>query len=194
MDSGGLLCRIALGFIDNGFNFFLPQTNNLDPQFPGNQPLSERKGITSIDFPAHPYFVSIIMLLTGNDSPFIFRAYNILWGLLGMFFLFLIANELTKSFLKSVFIVLFAFTSPVYLYYQNGFIPSIPSIAASVVGLYYFLKCQRSESKKHFIVSVVFFTFSALTRTPFVVFLFTGGLTNERFHQVKLPFILFPSF
>lgn len=167
---------VALGFIDNDFNFFLPETNNLDPQFPGNRPLSERKGITSIDFPVHPYLVSIIMFITGNKSPVVFRVYNLIWGLTGMFFLFLIANKFTKSFLKSIFIVLFAFTSPVYLYYQNGFIPSIPSIASTIIGLFYFLKYQCSISKKDFIMYIIFFTIAVLARTPFFVFLFTSFL------------------
>jgi len=165
---------LALGFIANDFNFFLPNTPNLNPQFPAKKELTARKGITSVDFPIHPYLVSIIAFITGNKSPFVFRLYNLLWGIVGMYFLFLLSKNITNSFLKSLFVVLFAFTSPVYIYYQAGFIPSIPSFSAAIIGIYYFLQHKKTEKHKFILLSVLFLTLSALARLPFAIFLLSA--------------------
>jgi hypothetical protein len=55
---------ISLKFLENGFNFFKPQTFNL----------STIDGITGVDFPLHEYLVALIMKITGSSSPVIFRA------------------------------------------------------------------------------------------------------------------------
>src|SRR6478609_8662711 len=46
---------IALGFLNNNFDFFHPQTYTLDLQFPAVHELQVKEGITRVDFPIHEY-------------------------------------------------------------------------------------------------------------------------------------------
>jgi len=52
---------ISLGFIDNGFDFFHPQTYTQNPQFPDGFLTPKENGITSADFPIHTYSVALLM-------------------------------------------------------------------------------------------------------------------------------------
>ncbi|MFH1321045.1 MAG: hypothetical protein ABII90_10385 [Bacteroidota bacterium] len=65
---------LALGFIDNGFDFFHPCSYNLKTV----------NGITSVDFPIHEYIIAVIMKITGSTAPLIFRIYILLYGLTGL--------------------------------------------------------------------------------------------------------------
>src|SRR5690242_14479706 len=64
---------LALGFINNGFDFFHPQTFNLKTV----------NGITQVDFPIHDYIVALLMKLTGVHQPVVFRMYNLIYGIVG---------------------------------------------------------------------------------------------------------------
>src|SRR5690606_22601942 len=107
---------LSLGFLDNGLNFFKPQTFVYNHQFPDNWKVPSEKTITAVDFPIHDYIPALIMKLTGNTSPFVFRGYVLLYALLGFFFLFKLAYAVSNNYLKSVFTLVFAATSPVFFY------------------------------------------------------------------------------
>lgn len=160
-----------MGFLDNHFDFFHPRTCNLDPQFPAKQPLETREGITSVDFPIHDFIIALVMKITGYTEPVLFRGYILLYGLTGLFFLFLLVKQFTSSSFSSLFAVVFVFTAPVYTYYQAGFLPTIPSFANTIIGYYFFFNYLRRENKKDFFLAIFFFTLAALARTPFAIFL-----------------------
>jgi hypothetical protein len=162
---------LALNFEKNNFDFFKPETYCLNPQFPAEQTPVPEKGITRVDFPVHEYLIAIIMNVTGSHSPYIFRLYILLWGLLGLCFLFQITRQFTSSMLTGCFVVVFAFTAPVFTYYLNGFLPSIPALSAMLGGYFFYMKYRHKRKYLYWICSMAFFTLSALTRTPFVIFL-----------------------
>jgi len=116
---------IALGFINNGFNFFKPETFIFNHQFPNDWLVAGPATITSVDFPIHEYFIAIIMKLAGTQSPFIFRLYTLCYSLLGFFFLYKTVYLLSKDYFKSLLFMLFAWLSPLLVYYQSGFLPTI---------------------------------------------------------------------
>lgn len=152
---------IALNFIENGFDFFHPATYNLLTQ----------NGITQVDFPINEFVVAIIMKISGSISPGIFRFYNLCYGIIGLFFLFQLTKEITRSEWKSFVAVIFLFSSPVYTYYQAGFLPSVPALANIIIGFYFLNKFYRSQNHKFFHLSILFFTLAALVRLPFLIFL-----------------------
>jgi len=164
---------IAIGFTRNGLNFFKPETFNLNPYLPPAGKVTTARGITSVDFPVHEYIAALIMKITGARQPWCFRLYILLYSLAGICFLYLLARDITDSKFKAFFIVLFAATSPVYVYYQAGFLPSIPSLANISIAYYYYFKYIKSDSLKYFLISLIFFTLAALSRIPFTVFLIT---------------------
>ena len=162
---------LAIGFTQNDFNFFLPQTYNLNPQFPGKFMSPKNNGITAVDFPIHDYIAALIMGLSGETAPWCFRLYMLIYSIIGLLYLYLLSNFLTESIVFSFFITIFALSSPVFSYYQAGFLPSIPSLANLFIALYFYFKYRKSNNFKAFILSILFFTLSALSRTPFAIFL-----------------------
>src|SRR5580693_7407425 len=58
---------LALGFLNNGFDFFHPQTFNWMVQ----------GGITRVDFPINEYIIAIMMKLLGTTSYAVFRIYTL---------------------------------------------------------------------------------------------------------------------
>ena len=94
---------IAIGFTNNNFDFFHPETFCLNPQFKATKGekftyknnedfwdsnLKEPKGITAIDFPIHQYMVSLLMTSLKSTNPWIYRLYILLISLIGLYFLF----------------------------------------------------------------------------------------------------------
>lgn len=162
---------LSIGFTNNGMNFFKPETFVLNHQFPNKWKTPDKTSITPVDFPINNYIPALIMKIFNSKSPLIYRLYILLYSIIGLFFLFRIGLLLTKNTLISVFIVLFASTSSVYVFYQSGFLPSIPSISNVFIG-YFFYMCWLHEKKQKLLtISVIFITIAALSRTPFNIFL-----------------------
>ena len=118
---------LALGFINNGYDFFHPETMIYNKQFPNWWKEAYDSTITSVDFPIHEYNVALLMKLLGTTSPWVFRLWTLLWGILGLFFLYKISYHITCQWVKSALVTTIAMTSPVYAYFLNGFLPSIPA-------------------------------------------------------------------
>jgi hypothetical protein len=160
---------LALGFVDNGLDFFKPQTFVMNHQFPDKYVKPSETSVTAVDFPVHDYIPAVIMSFSGSTSPRIFRLYIMLYSILGLFFLFRLSMLLTDDYLKSVFLVIFALTSPVFAYYQAGFLPTIPSLANVFIGLYLYLKYRKTDLINNFALSILFLTLAALSRTTFLI-------------------------
>lgn len=152
---------IALNFLRNHFDIFHPATYNL----------LTVNGITQVDFPINEWVIALLMKLSHHTSPIIFRTYTLCYSYIGLYFLFLLAKDVTQSAWKSVVMVLFVYTSPVYTYYQAGFLPSIPAFANVIIGFYFFNKFCSSKKDKHLFLSVGFLTLAALVRLPYIIFL-----------------------
>lgn len=160
---------LALQYADNGMNFFKPQTYTLNHQFPGNWLIPSNESITAVDFPIHDYVIALFMKITGSQSPWIFRLYILLYSFIGLFFLFKLAHLVTNSFWQSILVLFFAATSPLFAYYQGSFLPSIPSLANAIIGIYYYICYIKLKSNKQFNIAIFFLTLSALSRTTFVI-------------------------
>jgi hypothetical protein len=162
---------LALNFERNSFNFFKPETFVLNPQFPGRQGSASEKGITSVDFPLTEFIVAGIMKAGNHSDPWMFRLYVLITGLLGLYFLYRITYALTSSTLYSFFIVIFAFTAPVYTYYQCGFLPSVPAMSFLFAAYYHYLLFRQKNRYRYYLIAIALFTLSALIRLPFAIFL-----------------------
>ena len=57
---------IALGYLENCFNFLKPQMYNL----------ATTNGITGVDLPLNEYIVALQMRLFNSNNPALFRFYN----------------------------------------------------------------------------------------------------------------------
>lgn len=160
---------LALGFIDNHFDFFHPQTFIYNKQFPGWWKEAYSTTVTSAGFPVHEYFVALLMKLFGTTSPWVFRTWTLLWGLVGLFFLYIISFRLTDDWLKSLLVSCFAMTSPVAAYYLNGFLPGIPALSLNIIGLWCYLRYYNEKRIKFFHLGIAFLTLSMLIRTTYAI-------------------------
>lgn len=189
---------LALGFVSNGEDFFHPQTYVMNNQFPGEFMVPRETTITSVDFPIHDYLVSFVMRIAQSEEPWCFRWYVLLYSIVGLYFLYKLTALFTPCLTRSLFVVLFALSSPVFLYYQAGFLPTIPSLANAMIGLYYFVCFLKTERRKFFYLCLLFVTLAALARLPFAILLVAIGcfeafyvLKNRRLEGYKiLGFVL----
>jgi hypothetical protein len=188
---------LALGFVENNLNLFKPQTFVMNPQFPGGFKVPSDVSITAVDFPIHEYIVAIIMKMTGINSPWIFRLYTLLYSFAGLFFLYRLSYLLTSDYFKSLFIVIFAATSPVFVYYQSGFLPTIPSLSNIFIGFYFYIKHLKQKDRTSFVMALGFITLATLNRTTFAVCL--GAMLGTELIQLirgqnKVSYKILPVF
>ncbi len=163
---------IAIGFLNNDFDLFHPETLIYNKQFPHWWKNDSGSTITSVDFPLMEYIVAGVMKLTGSTQPWIFRLCTFLTALAGIWFIYLLGRGIGGHWLKGLLVAMIAITSPVYAYYANGFIPSIPAITFGIIGLWFYVKHIDSvNSKKYFNLSILFITLSVLVRTSLAVLL-----------------------
>jgi hypothetical protein len=160
---------LALGFTENGLNFFKPQTFIYNHQFPYWWMRAENHTVTAVDFPLHDYIPAVIMEITGVYEPFIFKGYILLTSIVGLFFLFKLAHLITGRFATALFTIVFASTSPVFVYYQANFLPTIPSLAAAMVGVYFYYRYSTEKHIRFFWWSILALTIAALSRTTFAI-------------------------
>ena len=152
---------LAQNFQENGFDFFHPATYSL----------LTKDGITQVDFPIHDYLVACISSLLDKNVVTVFRSYNLVYSLIGIFFFFRLCLMLTKSSTRAVFAASFLLSLPFYVYYQNGLLPSAPSFANFLIGLYFFVRALLKKKNSPYIWAVFFLTLAALARAPFLIFL-----------------------
>ena len=94
---------IALGFLDNHFNLFYPQTFVLNTQFPGDFLVAGNSGITSVDFPIHEFIIAGFMKFLNSQEPWIFRVYELIISVIGLLYLFRISRLFNIYFLGSIY-------------------------------------------------------------------------------------------
>lgn len=181
---------IALGFLDNQFNLFYPQTFVLNTQFPDDFLVAGSSGITSVDFPIHEFIVAGFMKLFHTQEPWIFRVYELLISVIGILYLFRISRLFNIYFLGSIFITLFTALSPVWVYYQAGFIPGVTSLSFTIIGLFYYFNYRINASTKLLPIAFIFLTIAAASRTTFIIPLLTiSGIEALNFlHKKKFEF------
>ena len=156
---------IALGFYNNGYDLFHPETLIYNKQFPDIWCTAYGDTITSADMPLHEYVAALLMALFGTTAPWVFRTWTLLCSLTGLWFLFLLCHKITQSWLKALAVVILALTSPLYAYYFANFLPSAPAVALVMAGLWAYLEYWQRGKTKYWHISIALLTLATLTRT-----------------------------
>lgn len=160
---------LAHGFVNNGLDFFHPETYYYHPPDSLLEIEVRRTSVTSVDFPIHDYIPAVAMRVLGTTAPWVFRFYIFLMSVLGLFYLFKLSFQRTEDALKSIFVVVFAATSPVFVFYQAGFLPTIPSLSLAMAGIYYYSRYFEKHQVKSLRWALLFLTLAALGRTTFAI-------------------------
>ncbi len=184
---------LALGYLDNGFDFFHPQTFVLNKQFPGNFNIPYESPVTSVDFPVHDYMAALLMKIFNTRAPWCFRFYTLIYSLIGLFFLYKLARLWGITFGISLFLTIFAASSPVFAWYQAGFLPTIPSLANAIIGIYLYSVYLQTKQLPNFYWSVFFLSLATLSRTTFflafsslMAFEFLSFLKSRKINWFKI--------
>ena len=164
---------ITIGFINNGFDFFHPETLIQNKQFPSNWASDDGTTITSANFPMVNYVVAFIMNLLDTRNPWAYRLTTLIISSIGLFFMFMMCKRITKNVYKSFLMLFFAITSPVYLYYFDGFLPSIPALALVMIGFWAYIVYYQDKKAFFWYLSVFLLTFATLIRTSQAIALLT---------------------
>ena len=174
---------IAICFQQNGFDLFHPCNFNLITE----------QGITAIDFPIIEFTVALVAELFNSDIVFTFRLINLLIGLTGIYYVYLLFAHFSKSSAKGLLMAIFTITLPFFAYYLNGFLPSSSAFSFLIIGLFYWLKYKEINSSKSLITALLFTSLAALIRLPFVIPLFAilgvwvlSGFKNKKLNWTPI--------
>lgn len=169
---------LSLGFIDNGFDFFHPQTFTHHQQTINGITTVSQTTITAVDPPFQEYFIAALMKVTGGDKLLIFHLYNFLWSVAGLTALFLIAYHLSGSFLLSLALACFANLSPLFSFYQISFLPSVSALALFLIGFYLYLRSAGEAPTRRRMIALIIMSMAALYRATFLMPLFALFVTE----------------
>jgi hypothetical protein len=163
--------RLALanGFIRNGFDLFHPETQVYNAIYPHDFSVQGVATITAVDCPLHDYIASILMSMSEKHDPVIFRFYVIFMGVIALVYIGRIARFMLKDEVKALFVVVFAALSPAFVYYQGSLLPTIPNVALTAAGIYYYVKSRTEEAGMNFFIAIACLAIAMLTRTTFAV-------------------------
>jgi hypothetical protein len=164
---------LSLGFVENDLNFFKPKTRTYNYKYPEDWKRKKLSTTTSVDFPIHQFIPAVVMKISGNESQIINRIYIYLYSLFGIFFLFKLSNLLVENKILALFPVLILIYSPLFVYYQNGFMPSIPSFSNFVIGTYFYIKFIQSDRQINWVLALIFLSLAVLARTSYLFLYFS---------------------
>lgn len=189
---------LAKGFENNGMNLFKAETYVLNHQFPGKFLTPDKTSLTSVDFPINEYLSAFAHKVSGIDTMLALRILIWIYGLIGVLYLFRLAFLILQDRFKAMLIVILAFTSPIFLYYQVSSLPSIPALSLTIIGFYQYFNYLTNRNLKYWYLSICFVTIACLIRSSFVVpffglILFEGysmRVRHERFLTKFLPLII----
>lgn len=202
---------IAIGFTNNNFDFFHPETYCLNPQFKASKGnkityndnndfwdsnLKNPTGITAIDFPIHQYVVSLLMTVFKSTAPWVYRLYMLLISTIGLFFLFKSSYLINKSYLISSLLILFVYFSPTYNFYCFQFLPTAASLSFIFIAFYHYLKYLKTDLNKNWYFCLLFILIAGLARLPFVIYAMSlfgyytlKSLIEKKIEWKKLSFL-----
>jgi len=159
---------IALNYYHGG-NFLKSQTNSLLAD-------DRTSDVSVVEFPVIYYFVSILYRIFGFHE-FWFRLTQVILGFIGLFYLFKVSYYYTKDWLYASFLPCIVFTSPIYVFYLNNFIPDSVALSFSFIGFYFFTRYMEGRSFKMWMISMGLFLLAGLIKTSSLMLYFgIGGL------------------
>lgn len=168
---------LAHGFIRNEFDFFHPQTYQLNLQFPTETPPELFQGITSADFPILPYLAALISAVVPDISTAtIFRFCTLLFSIYASYKIFMVGRQSDLGERKAFMLSLLVYLNPGQFIYQFGFTPSPVAFAASALAIVYLYSAISKKRYKDLYFAALYFTLATLVRTTHIIFLGAMGI------------------
>ncbi len=153
---------LAQGFTENGFDFAHPEQQTFNHASDDWQSVSKTT-ITAEHFPIHSYIPAVVAQLFSFDLVKTFRWYVLLFGFVGLYYLYLLGLLLTNHVGKSLFLVVFTASTPLFAQFQGDLTALIPSISLAFVGIYLYFQGAALLSTKHLLGSLCFLVMASLS-------------------------------
>jgi hypothetical protein len=160
--------------------FLHPRTHNMQAD-------NFTSDITITEFPLIYYIIGLLYRIFGTHE-FIYRLINVVLGFTGLYFLFLLGLKAFRSTLYALVLPLIIFSSPIYVYYTNNFIPDATSLSIALIGFHFFYRFYLNGMNRDLVLSIFILCFAGLNKTPSLLLFFAiGGLFFiERFLKLTL--------
>jgi hypothetical protein len=143
-----------------------------EPEFGAFIGNNHTEQVYQLEFPLMYYAVSILYKTFGTHE-FLFRLLNIIIGLIGLFALFKASHIYLKDYYHAWFVPLYLFTSGLFVFYLNNFIPDVTAFAFVLMGFYQFVKFLDQGKFKFFVYSLLFLTIGGLLKVPSLMLFFS---------------------
>ncbi|MFW5804971.1 MAG: ArnT family glycosyltransferase [Bacteroidales bacterium] len=120
------------------------------------------------ELPLLYYSVAVLYKICGPDDS-IFRIFNALIFLVGLFLLFKTFRFYLKDQFWSLIIVVALFTSPTLVYYTNSFLPNTTAFGFVFMALYFLHLHLVKDKNSHLYLASFFFLLAATTKVTSIV-------------------------
>ncbi len=144
-------------YYNDGFKFFEPTV------------LSQRStdGRAIGEFPILYYITALLYNVFGQHE-LILKLLNISIQTIGLLYLFKLLRKVLSDVIYAFTFTFLFLSSAILLYYTNNFLPDVAALGLTLAGWYFYYQYFISRSKvKHFIISIVLFTFSSLLKVTY---------------------------
>src|SRR5262249_40453565 len=153
------VAAIARNFLQNGFRFGYPQID-----WAGNA-----AGYVGTEFPILPFIAAICYKFAGVHD-WIGRFQAVILFAVSLPFFFLLVREIFGS-TAAVWASFFYCFAPLNFVAGRSFMPDVPSLSFSIVGLYFFLRWIRHSDSLAFFVAAIAISLSLLIKITSIVIL-----------------------
>ncbi|MFO7790822.1 MAG: glycosyltransferase family 39 protein [Bacteroidales bacterium] len=124
--------------------------------------------VTFVEIPVLYYSVAILYKIFGPDDS-IFRIFNALIFLIGLYLLFKTLRFYLKDIFWSLIIVVTIFTSPTLVYYTNSFMPDTTAFAFVFMALYFLHRYLVKEKLSLLYLSSLFYLLAGTTKVTSLI-------------------------
>src|SRR5207248_1176319 len=156
------VAAIARNYFQGGFHFAHPQID-----WAGDQP-----GYVGTEFPVLPFFAALCYKIFGVHE-WVGRVQAVILFAVSLPFFFLLVRKISGE-TAAVWALFFYSFAPLGVMAGRCFMPDMPSLALSIIGLYFFQRWIESEPDRpirsaSFIVAAVAVSLSILIKLPSIV-------------------------
>jgi 4-amino-4-deoxy-L-arabinose transferase-like glycosyltransferase len=151
------VAAIARNFANNGFRFAYPQID-----WAGSAP-----GYVGTEFPILPFLAAICYKFAGVQA-WIGRSEAVIFFAVSLPFFFLLVREIFGS-TAAVWATFFYSFAPLNIFAGRSFMPDVPSLSLSIIGLYFFLRWIDNSTLALFLLAAIATSVALLIKLPTTV-------------------------
>jgi 4-amino-4-deoxy-L-arabinose transferase-like glycosyltransferase len=167
------VAAIARNYFQAGFHFSRPQID-----WAGNEP-----GYVGTEFPILPFTAALCYKFVGVKE-WIGRVLSLIFFALSLPFFFLLVRKMFGEIAAAWALFFYGF-APLGIMASRCFMPDTPSLALSIIGLYFFQCWTEQERSRLFVVSAFCISLSILIKATSIVI--AAPLICLLFQHLKIP-------